>query len=425
MPPRGPEGRRGAGRLLAGAALLALALAAAAREAPREAPYVVGAYYFGAFAPSATGVIEGNRRVHGRQGDWWGGVSDFYGAEPGIAPDRRGWAGEWPHLKPAIGYYDQRSVKTLERHIRQASDAGLGFFSFYWYWSDRKRGELLPEALLAFRAARNPAPLRFNLSLFAHPWDEDMAITEANAEEVARRIASYFSDPNYLRLQDGRPVFAIGDNRNFRDPAGRRCGDARCHSRAVARFVAKLRRISRETAGADPFVQMHSETPGWDSTPEVDGVTCLMPPMTLGAGTPYPRFRLAALEPLGRAAKPVSPCMLQNFDERPRQDVLVRERSAIRYFVGKTGERLRENLRAAKALSDAQFARTGHPATRIVYLYAWNEWHEGGILEPNAKDGARDLDIVSEVFALPRVPSPCLDEARCDPEDAPRRPGRP
>ena len=81
----------------------------------------------------------------------------------------------------------------------------------------------------------------------------------------------------------------------------------------------------------------------------------------------------------------MSPCIFENFDERPRQDILVSDRSAIRYLIGKTDTLFRQNLMSARNFSDRAYAATGSPVARIVYLYAWNEWHEGGIVEPNVQ----------------------------------------
>jgi len=407
-------------RLLAGCALLA-ACGAAGEELPAglsrfntagSPRYVVGAYYFGLFSPSGTQSIEGSERVHGRKGDWWGGVSDFYGKEKGIPADRRGWTGDFSELKPAIGYYDQRDVATLEQHIRQASDAGLSFFSFYWYWSNRKGGDRLPEALDSFRKARNPAKLKFNLSLYAHPWDDDMAIDPAKADAPIAKLVSYFADPNYLKLPDGRPVFAIGDLRNLRGPGNEKCGTTACFVAATERFIAQLKVATKAKLGVEPFVQMQPG-PGWEQVKAADGATCLLPPVDVRGGTPYPKLTESVFAPWVRPGKPVSPCMMQNFDERPRQDVQIAERSAVRYFTGKTDAAFRANLEAAKRFSDESFAKDGSPASRIVYLYAWNEWHEGGILEPNVTTGARDLNIVTDVFQLPRKPSACLERAEC------------
>jgi glycosyl transferase family WbsX len=363
------------------AIFLAWSAFAHALSPPEKSPYQVGAYYFGSFSPSSP---------HERDGNWWAGVSD----------------------KPAIGYYNQQSVATLEKHIRQASDAGLTFFSFYWYWSDRKGGELLPEALQSFLGARNANELKFNLSLYAHPWDDDMALDPAKWDAAIAKLVAYFKDARYLRLPDGRPVFVVGDMRNIRDAGGKKCAEEGCHARATDAFIAALKKRAR-AAGVEPFVQIQPG-PGWYSVKGADGATCLLPDVQVRHAEPYPKLTEKVFAPWIRPGKPVSPCMLQNFDERPRLELATVDRASVRYFVGKTDAAFRGNLEAAKRFSDEAYARDRSPASRIIYLYAWNEWHEGGILEPNAKTGARDLDIVSEVFGLPRAPSKCLDENVCE-----------
>jgi hypothetical protein len=381
--------------------------------AAHESPYQVGAYYFGSFTPAAKGLVDGTKRVYDRNNDWWGGVQDFYGKEPGIRRDTRGWQGSWPELKPAIGYYDQRSTDVLSKQIEQAADAGLTFFSFYWYWSDAKNGELFPDALQQFLKADTAGRLKFNLSLYAHPWSDDMAINASNTDEVVRKLVDYFAMPNYLRLPDGRPVFAMGDHRNIRDPDGKMCTVRECDIKAVGDFLTKLKAASMKRLKVEPFIEMQPGAPGWDAVSQVDAITCLVPPIDIKGGMPYPKLDPSVFDVMAKPGKPVSPCMFENFDERPRQDILIKDRSVVRYFVGKSPEGLRRNLEAAKQYSDQEFAKTGHPAARIIYLYAWNEWHEGGILEPNAATGARDLNIVTDVFQLPRTPSKCLDKGDC------------
>jgi Glycosyltransferase WbsX/Repeat of unknown function (DUF5648) len=379
-----------------------------------ESSYQVGAYYFGSFTPNATEIIRSTEKVYGRSGDWWGGVRDFYGAEPGIGKDHRGWSGEWPNLKPEIGYYNQASVKTLEQHIAQAADAGLSFFSFYWYWSNAKHGELLPEALSSFLRARNVTRLKFNLSLYAHPWSDDMVINPGNTEEIVQRLVGYFGNPQYLRLPDGRPVFSIGDDRNMRDANGNKCTEDRCYEKSLGAFLEVLRKRSVEKLGVAPFIEVQVGVPAWDKQTGEDALTCLAPPFRLVGGTPYPEFTKEDFKPFVSSDKPFSPCMLENFDERPRQDILISDRAAIRYLIGKTDSKFRHNLTIAMEISDQNYQYLKSPASRIIYLYAWNEWHEGGILEPNIYSDARDLNIVTDVFQLSRLPSPCLDKGDCN-----------
>ncbi len=381
--------------------------------AGKETPYQVGAFYFGSFGPSATTIINGTARVYNRKNDWWGGVADFYGKEPGIPQNTRNWTGSWHYLKPAIGYYNQQSVDVLKQHVRQASDAGLSFFSFYWYWSGKKNGELFPEALQSYLKAVEKSDFKFNLALYAHPWDEDMAITPQNSSVVISRLVEMFAHANYLRLPDGRPVFVMGDHSNIRTPGGIICKDTSCHISAVDHFLKTLREDSIRKLGVVPYIQIQAGAPGWDKVQLADSITCLVPPIRIEAEAQYPVLDSAVFRPLTGVGKPVSACMFQNFDERPRQDVLINNRAAIRYLVGKTDGVFRRNLQTVKMFSDQEYSRTQAPAAHIIYLYAWNEWHEGGILEPNVATGSKDLNIVTDVFQLPRLPSKCLEDAKC------------
>jgi Glycosyltransferase WbsX len=368
--------------------------------------YMVGAFYFGSFDATAAGIIDGTREVYNRRGDWWGGVVDFYGREPGIPKDDRGWTGDWSGLKPAIGYYDDSSTEVLEKQIRQASDAGLGFFSFYWYPSlETPGGEALAGALHTFLKARNRELLKFNITIYSHPWNDDFAIGPANAEMAADRIVSYFAEPNYLRLPDGRPVLALGDYRNVRSASGEKCVDKACLLSAAEHFIALIKRRAVAKIGIAPFIEIQAGATGWDEVAGVDATTCLTPPVTIEGGTRYPDLDASVFRPLVSKSRVVSPCMLVNFDERPRQDILIKDRSKIRYLIGKTRHKFRNNLLAAKQFSELQFSRAANPAARIIYLYAWNEWHEGGVIEPNIATGSEDLETVSEVFHLPQKKS--------------------
>lgn len=390
------------------------ALACVAIPCAADSPYVVGAFYFGSFAPSARELVAGTARVYGRQGDWWGGVRDFHG-DTGVKRDSRGWSGDFSNLKPAIGYYDQSSTATLEQQIRQASDAGLSFFAFYFYWSKAVSGERQPEALRSFLAARNPLNLRFNLVLYSHPWDDDMAVAGEDYDALAARLSGYFANRNYLRLPDGRPVFVIGDSGNLRAPDGSRCNVDACNAQAADRLIGLLHSVAKSRGEKPPFVQVQAGARGWNLMKRTDGVTCAVPPFAVGPSTPYPRFETSIFNALASPGKPVSPCMLENFDERPRQDIAIAERGTVRRLVGKTDEAFLHNLGVARSFSDASFGRDHDPADRIIYLYAWNEWHEGGILEPSAAEGAHELDLVAKAFGLDRKRSACLDRNQCLP----------
>jgi hypothetical protein len=367
-----------------------------------ESPYQVGAYYFDMWSPKAQDVIGATQSLYGRPQDWWGGVRDFYGLDSGVPRNTRQWAGDWSFLKPVLGYYDVRNVATVEKHITQAADGGLSFFSFYWYWSQAAKKTRFGEGITSFLAASNRSRLKFTVSLYAHPWDGDMKISPEDAPLAVQELVNLFKEPNYLRTLDGRPFFTIGDSRNLM--AGT--------LNSVQDFVSLLKQTSQAQLGVQPFVALANGVSGWDTAVNTEGVTCLAAGVHDKGALSYQDLIKSSQQlysALRSSQKIFSPCLTQNFDERSRQDLLIKDREAIRYLTGKTDDLLRQNIWQVKTIAD----QSAHPAGKIVTIYAWNEWHEGGILEPNVKTGALDLNIVTDVFGLPRNPSACLDGGSC------------
>jgi hypothetical protein len=62
-------------------------------------------------------------------------------------------------------------------------------------------------------------------------------------------------------------------------------------------------------------------------------------------------------------------------------------------MTGNTPERFKSALQDAKTRADKL-----PEGRRIVTLYAWNEWTEGGYLEPEGTTGMKYLEAVREVF---------------------------
>lgn len=370
--------------------LLLLLLLLAASRAGAAGRAKLGAYYFGMWSSSdaALGYLDSAERLYGRR-DVWAGVKDFYGREPGVKKDTRGWKGDFSRLKPAIGYYDYAvdGPAVLAEHIRQATRAGLSYFSFYWYWDAPTKGEAHAAGLRSFLAAPNRERMEFMLSVCAHPWDPRLRISAADGPPAAARLVSYFSQPNYLKTDGGRPILFILDGRGIKDGK----------PQDIADFIALVKKTSREKLGVDPFVLTNLEGPMRQAS-NADGYSCLAVGVGAGAGPgaqSYAQYAKAAIGAMDSARdKPLLPCFAANFDERPRQDLMIRDRAAVRYFKDYSDAGLRAGLVEVRALMDRQRTDVG----RMLTLYAWNEWHEGGILEPNARDGDARLKVVSQVF---------------------------
>uniref|UniRef100_UPI003F4928FC glycoside hydrolase family 99-like domain-containing protein n=1 Tax=Nonomuraea bangladeshensis TaxID=404385 RepID=UPI003F4928FC len=356
-----------------------------------------GAIYFGTFNPLSKSVIAATKNVFGRDGDWWGGVRDFSGADPAVPENTQGWDGDFSHLKPAIGFYDDSRPETLERHIEQATGAGLDFFQFYWYWdTSRQRSPQQFEAsLAAFAQARNRTDIDFALTVCAHPWG-GLQIPKSDYAAVARHFAStFFSQPNYLRANDGRLLLGLCDRRGLGDGS-----DADTRS-----FVDAVRQAARALLNEDVLVLGY-----WEAMLDQDG------PARWGADGAYCGVRIDHVKSYSDyiAAMPTyfadTPrqfmrCAAAGFDERPRYPHLIPDRTKIRYYGDQSPALFAQGLSRIRA----DIANSGHISAvdNFVSIYAWNEWHEGGIIEPNAKDGCLYLGLVHDRLNLQKGAS-CL-----------------
>jgi hypothetical protein len=67
------------------------------------------------------------------------------------------------------------------------------------------------------------------------------------------------------------------------------------------------------------------------------------------------------------------------------------------FYTDRSPQLFREALRKTKALMDTSSSLLKN----YLNVYAWNEWNEGGVIEPNEKDGDAYLSAIGDVFALP------------------------
>ncbi|WP_427895370.1 glycoside hydrolase family 99-like domain-containing protein [Kribbella sp. GL6] len=347
-----------------------------------------GAVYFGMFNTNGhQTIIARTKEVYGRDNDWWGGVRDFHDGTH-YATDN--WPGEdWSHLKPSIGYYDSSKPETLEKHITQATSAGLSFFNFYWYWDNTKQQQTVTAAALdAFLQARNKDSIDFTVGVCAHPY-APLNIPTTQYDAVAANLMRYLQQDNTLRTNDGRKILNICDARGLGDGSNAQ----------VKQFVDTVRAKARSQLGEDIYVMINQA--GFD--PKQVG--------NAGADAPYCTTDGPAVESrsyktylqgqrafYNQAPGAYGRCVLSDFDERPRYPIEQTDVKAIRWMPDQSLDGYRTAVRNAVA----DMATSTRPPTvdNYLFLYAWNEWHEGGIIEPNERDGCAYLDILHTELSL-------------------------
>ena len=348
-----------------------------------------GALYFGMFNDvGGKDIAAATEQYFGRKGDWWGGVRDF---RDGTEYATDNWPGaDFSNLKPSIGYYDDAAPATLSKHISQATSSGLSFFSFYWYWDGENAQEAVTrKGLDAFLAAENRATIDFSIGVCAHPWGGLGIPADQFDQASAVLVDKYLSQDNALRTNDGRRILEICDARGIGDGSPEQ----------VASFTQAVRDRAQAELGEQIYIMINQGSLDPAQVPAAggDAVYCT----TDGPGVESQSYQEYLEGQLGNyAAAPgaYGRCVLTNFDERPRYPVSIPNLDEIRWMPDQSLDGYRQALRAM--VGDMNESERPPEVDNFAYLYAWNEWHEGGILEPNVAEGCAYLDATREELGL-------------------------
>jgi hypothetical protein len=349
----------------------------------------VGAVYFGMFNINGhQRIIQRTEEEYGRAGDWWGGVRDF---RDGHANATTNWPNEdFSYLEPAIGYYDDSEPETLEKHIDQATSAGLSFFNFYWYWDPANQRERVTGAALdAYLDAGNKDAIDFSVGVCAHPFDSLRIPPEQFGTVANLLVSKYLSQDNMLLTNDGRKILNICDARGLGDGSNAQ----------ISRFITTVRDTARQRLGEDVYVMINQA--GFDprQVPAAGGnaAYCTTDGPAIVSRS-YQRYLNGQRAFYDQAPGAYGRCVLSDFDERPRYPIETSDLGAIRWMPDHTLARFRQAVRNTRA--DMAASTRSPEVDNLLYVYAWNEWHEGGVIEPNVRDGCAYLDILRTELQL-------------------------
>jgi hypothetical protein len=361
--------------VLAAALALTAAPAAMAADAPERSSvardYLVGVYYFAG---------------------WWRELPNKYHTAG------RDWRLDYPERVPLLGEYNEQ--ETMDREIAAAADYGVSFFQILWYppradAPPSSHEDKLNEGLRTFLASPNNHRLKLTMEFVNHP---PFGITTDDAWEAAcREWCRAMTHPSYLRV-GGRPVFKVHSIQAFLDQCG---GD----QTQVAARLATFRRIARDSGLTDPLIgggSMAGGVPSAESAAPYDFLSTYMDVPNLPAQEqpyPYPRL-LAQAEDAWRlyaasASKPYLPYLAAGWDPRPWKD----PRPS---FALPTREQWTDALRRAEAALDDSpklgIVTADGVRHKLLLIYAWNEFGEGGIVAPTRGDGYMKLEAIKAVF---------------------------
>lgn len=313
------------------------------------------------------------------------------------------------HYQPKVplwGYELDNDPKVMEKWIDAATDHGVNTFIFDWYWYDG--GPFLESSLNdGFLKAANNEKMNFYIMWANHDvrrnyWnvhryaDDTSILWDASVDWenfkiiVDRVINQYFKRPNYLKF-DGAPVFSTFDLNKFIQSFG---------SVEEARKAIDYFREEVKKAG---FPDLHFQSIVGGGYPhdqikeniEKLGVNSMT---NYNWGGPHPEDYIQwAEESMDRLQKwdealsiPFFPNATIGWDDTPRfphktqKDVVHLNTSPTSFAA---------YLQRAKEYADA------HPdQPKLITVFSWNEWVEGGYLLPDAKYGFGYLEAVKEII---------------------------
>jgi hypothetical protein len=298
------------------------------------------------------------------------------------------WRSDYPERVPILGQYNNQ--ETMDREILAASRHGVDFFQILWY----PNGGPLNEGLRNFLASTNAPRMKFTIEFVNHP-PFDLS-KEVDWERACKEWCQAMKHPSYLQI-DGRPVFKIHGLDFFYQQNG---GDS-------AKIKARLdtfRHTAKQNGLSSPLIS-GGVMPGGVPLPERlalwDFVTTYMDmPNLPQQPQPYPYELLIKhaqdgwLRYAEHSTKPYVPYVPSGWDPRPWRD----PRPS---FAPPTRKEWATALNRAKAALD-KYPNLGIPIPggrkKMLLIYAWNEFGEGGILAPTKGEQEMKLEAVREVF---------------------------
>ncbi|MBN2476806.1 MAG: glycoside hydrolase family 99-like domain-containing protein [Pirellulales bacterium] len=311
----------------------------------------VGAYYFDGWAGASQ-----------RRGD-----PDEPWADTAPTHLTRRMLEEFPQRKPLWGWRDD-SLKIMERQIDLAADHGIAFFAFCWYFHPTKAEiEQDPKhtGLKLFLQARNRHRMRFCLLVANH---QGFLLDGAQDwQQAAEHWMPYFTHKQHMAV-GGRPLVIIFNPQN-----GSQQGFELLQ--AAARKAGLPGLTIAACGGGDPAAG-YTHTTHYNIVPGY-------------AGGSQARKYAELVEAHTRAwrgsrRQPCIPEVTAGWDKRPWEGPAGLGQPPGSYYPDRSPEQFAGFLRAAVDWMDRHPEQTTDE--RVVLIYAWNEYGEGGYLAPTRGD---------------------------------------
>ncbi len=317
----------------------------------------------------------------------WGGW--FSGSEWAENLDDPQWQSRLPfyasvdtHASDVEILGDRQDV--MLREIEYARRAGLSFWAFCYYDERSTEFDKYNYGLKRYLAAPQDAPPGFALILQgSHVGDP------STWSEFADQLISHFEDPRYTRVGQDRPLVFIYDIASFittfPSPEEARSALGLLESRTVEHgigapfFVAQNATADAPELGFDAFSAYTAH--GFEGQRELPFASLAQANQSF-----WEREHT-----LGRA---VVPLLNLGWDPRPRMDDPLWQSSyggKQSWYAPPTADEITQHVRRGIDWVNTYATREEE---RVMLLYAWNEFDEGGVVIPTLSEGTARIEAI-------------------------------
>jgi hypothetical protein len=326
--------------------------------------------------------------------DGWSGGTDAYHLKERLQ-------GEFSTREPLWGWHDN-TPEIMRQQIDLAANAGISFWSFCWYWPEAAIKETpANHALSLYLKAPNRNRLGFCLMVANHA---GYRIGPSDWPAVTAEWIKLFQEPGYVTV-DGKPLLIIYSPMTLIQSFG-----------GASQVKAALDQFRREAraAGLSGVTVAGCCLPGpengWDDLSQITaaGFDVLTGYAYVGANrqgtdkrqhfsdlmTGYRQIWDLFAE---KSSLPYMPVIASGWDKRAWEPKDTSATDMAVYYPDRTPQAVQDFVESAIQWTLSHPHKT--PQERIILLYAWNEYGEGGYLTPTKSDGNSYLDAVHRALS--------------------------
>lgn len=317
---------------------------------------------------------------------------------------------QWPGRRPQQGFYQSNVQAAIDRQQQQGADGGIDYWSICWYYdgvnnkvlSDNALKGMMastvagPKFIIGFESESQPMPIPPAPPVPAGsppPPADTVPYGLQKWYDICDKWGEYFKHPNYQRTQAGDPIVEIIKVANFHNVC---CVNA-------GKSHAEMLQIAKDRTGENIyFIGCTDPVSYWISVLK---------------GAKYNAFSMYNMftrwTDRGRAIRGPSPTTFRELADniiaecRWCAENIPKEGMDV-WLIGMSGWDSRPwagNLIGIATPEEFEYLLQGlydiginNPAVKAWVLYAWNEWGEGGFIEPSNALAGKILSIVRKVL---------------------------